>query len=102
MSLPDPPRPRKAPRTIEQLGRVRTDDYGWMKDDNWHAVLRDPSCVKAEVREHLTAENAYWAAVLAGVEPLQARLFAEMKGRIKEEEDSVPDADGDFEYFFRY
>jgi hypothetical protein len=27
---------------IEQLGRVRVDDYAWMKDDNWQAVLRDP------------------------------------------------------------
>ena len=102
MTQPTPPRPRKEPKRIEQLGRVRIDDYAWMKDDDWQQVLRDPSKVKGDVREHLTAENAYVAAVLAGTEGLQARMFEEMKGRIKEDDVSVPDADGPFEYFSRY
>ncbi|HTX48541.1 MAG TPA: S9 family peptidase, partial [Caulobacteraceae bacterium] len=67
----DPPRPRKHPKRIEQLGRVRVDDYAWMKDDNWQAVLHDPSVVKAEVRDHLVAENAYVAEVLKGTQGLQ-------------------------------
>jgi oligopeptidase B len=99
---PVPPRPRKDPKRIEQLGRARTDDYGWMKDDNWQVVLRDPAQVKAEVREHLVAENAYLASVLAGTERLQARLFEEMKGRIKEDDASVPTPDGPYEYFSRF
>jgi len=99
MTQPVPPRPKKDPKTITQLGRVRVDDYAWMKDDNWQAVLRDPSVVKAEVREHLEAENAYVTAVLAGTEALQATLFAEMRGRIKEDDTSVPTPDGDYEYF---
>ncbi|HEY1750550.1 MAG TPA: S9 family peptidase [Caulobacteraceae bacterium] len=102
MTTPIPPRPRKEPRTIQQLGRARVDDYAWMKDDNWQAVLHDPSVVKADVREHLVAENAYVAAVLGGTQALQAALFEEMKGRIKEDDASVPDADGPFEYFARY
>ncbi len=102
MALPTPPRPRKEPKVTEQLGRTRTDDYAWMKDDDWQAVLHDPSKVKAEVREHLVAENAYTQAMLAGTEPLQAELFAEMKGRIKEDDASVPSPDGAFEYFSRY
>ena len=102
MTLPTPPHPRKEPRRIEQLGRVRIDDYAWMKDDNWQEVLRDPSKVKREVREHLEAENAYVAQVLAGAEGLQQTLFDEMKGRIKEDESSVPDPDGPYEYFSRY
>ncbi|MBV9996075.1 MAG: S9 family peptidase [Caulobacteraceae bacterium] len=100
--LPPPPRPRKDPQRIEQLGRVRVDDYAWMKDDNWQAVLRDPSKVKPQVLEHLKAENAYAGAVLAGTEALQARLFDEMKGRIKEDDASVPVPDGPFEYYSRY
>jgi oligopeptidase B len=40
---PRPPVARKIPKTIEQLGRVRVDDYAWMKDDNWQKVLRDPA-----------------------------------------------------------
>ena len=102
MSPPAPPVPRKIPRRIEQLGRVRIDDYAWMKDDNWQAVLRDPSVVSAEIRAHLVAENAYCAAVLAATGPLQTRLFAEMKGRIREDDASVPTPDGPFDYFHRY
>jgi oligopeptidase B len=99
---PIPPRPRKEPKRIEQLGRVRVDDYAWMKDDNWQAVLRDPAKVKADVREHLEAENTYVKRVLAGTEELQKQLFEEMKGRIKEDDASVPSPDGPFEYFSRY
>jgi oligopeptidase B len=102
MTIPIPPRPRKDPRRIEQLGRVRVDDYAWMKDDNWQAVLRDPSVVDPEIREHLEAENAYLEAVLAPTEALRARLFEEMKGRLKADEASVPSPDGPFEYFSRY
>ena len=44
-----PPVAKKIPVVIEQLGRTRTDDYQWMKDDNWQAVLRDPTLIKADV-----------------------------------------------------
>src|SRR6185437_1076483 len=102
MPLPVPPVARKEPKRIEQLGRVRIDDYAWMKDDNWQKVLRDPSILKADVREHLTAENAYTKAMLASTEPLQKQLFEEMKGRIKEDDSSVPAPDGPWEYYARY
>ncbi len=102
MSLPAPPKARKDPRRIEQLGRVRTDDYAWMKDDNWQQVLRDPKALRADVREHLEAENAYMKAMLASTDELQAKLFAEMKGRIKEDDSSVPAPDGAWEYYVRY
>ncbi|MCR5872981.1 S9 family peptidase [Phenylobacterium sp. J426] len=102
MSLPTPPAAPKRPTTTEQLGRTRTDDYAWMKDDNWQQVLRDPKALRADVREHLEAENAYTKAVLAGTEALQAQLFAEMKGRIKEDDSSVPSPDGPWEYYVRY
>ncbi|WP_421936334.1 S9 family peptidase [Phenylobacterium sp.] len=102
MTLPKPPVAQKIPRRIEQLGRVRTDDYAWMKDENWQQVLRDPKALRADVREHLDAENAYTKAVLAETEALQAQMFAEMKGRIKEDDSSVPAPDGPFDYYVRY
>jgi oligopeptidase B len=97
-----PPSPPKDPKRIVQLGRERVDEYAWMKDDNWRAVLRDPSVVKPEVRAHLVAENAYLAAMLAPADGLRARLFEEMKGRIKEDDSSAPAPDGPFEYFSCY
>jgi len=100
--MPKPPAARKEPRRIEQLGRVRVDDYAWLKDENWQAVMRDPSALRPDIRAHLEAENAYLRAVLADTEDLQDELFAEMKGRIKEDDSSVPAPDGPFDYYARY
>ena len=66
--MSSPPAPvapvaKKIPHRITQLDRTRTDDYAWMKDDDWQKVLRDPSLIKAEVKDHLIAENAYVAAM---------------------------------------
>jgi len=80
---PLPPTARRAPKTTVQLGRTRTDDYAWMKDDNWKDVLRDPKLLRADIREHLEAENAYTAQMLAGTEALLRQVTAEMKGRVK-------------------
>ena len=102
MSLPTPPAARRTPKVIEQLGRTRTDDYAWMKDDNWREVLRDPKVLRADIREHLEAENAYTKELLGKTEALQAELFAEMKGRIKEDDSSVPASDGPWDYYVRY
>lgn len=99
---PVPPIARKIPVTITQLGRTRTDDYQWMKDDNWQAVLRDPTLIKADVKEHLEAENAYREAMLASTLPLQEQMFEEMRGRIKEDDSSVPRPDGPWEYYTRF
>ena len=102
MSRPVAPVAKKVSVTIEQLGRTRTDEYQWMKDDNWQAVLRDPKLIKADVRDHLNEENAYREAMMASTLPLQNQMFEEMKGRIKEDDASVPAADGPWEYYTRY
>jgi oligopeptidase B len=102
MTKPAPPLAPKRPHRIEQLGRVRVDDYAWMKDDNWQQVLRDPKTLRADVRTHLDAENAYTKTMLAKTEALQAQMFAEMRGRIKEDDSSVPAPDGPWDYYVRY
>jgi oligopeptidase B len=99
---PVPPVAKIEPRRYEQLGRARTDDYAWMKDDNWREVLRDPSVIKADVKAYLQAENLYAKAMLASTQDLQDRMFAEIKGRIKEDDSSVPAPDGPWDYYVRY
>ena len=101
-SMPTPPVALRQPKRIEQLGRVRVDDYAWMKDDNWQKVLRDPKVIRADVKAHLEAENAYTKAMLGSTEALQATLVKEMRGRIKEDDSSVPSPDGPWEYYSRY
>jgi len=59
MSRPVPPVAKIEPLRREQLGRTRTDDYAWMKDDNWREVLRDPGAINADVKAYLEAENAF-------------------------------------------
>ncbi len=98
-----PPVARRDEQAIEQLGRARIDPYAWLKDDNWREVMRDPTRVRADIRAHLEAENAYTQGKLEAVTAtLQDRLFEEMKGRIKEDDSSVPAIDGEWAYYRRY
>ncbi len=90
------------PVTSTHHGIARVDDYAWLRAANWQAVIRDPALLDPEIRSYLEAENAYTEAMLAETEPLQAKLFAEMKGRIKEDDAGVPQPDGAFAYYTRY
>src|SRR5262249_42370890 len=96
------PRAEKRPHSTTHHGVTLTDDYAWLRADNWREVMRDPHALDPAIRSHLEAENGYAAALLADTEALQGRLFAEMKGRIKEDDSSVPSVDGRFAYFGRY
>ena len=97
-----PPRAPKKPFTLVWHGVARTDDYAWLRADNWQAVMRDPNVLAPDIRAQLEAENAYTSAVMAGTVPLQAELFAEMKGRIKEDDATVPAPDGAYSYYTRF
>ncbi|MFT2211361.1 S9 family peptidase [Rhizobium giardinii] len=97
-NLPVAPVAPKKPVTDTRHGITRTDDYAWLRADNWQAMFKDPSILDPEIRKHLEAENAYMKAAMADTEALQKTLFAEMKGRIKEDDSSVPMKDGPFAY----
>ena len=96
------PRAARKPEATHHHGRERIDAYAWLRAANWQDVMRDPSVLDAEIRAHLEAENAHTEAVLAGTERLQEKLFAEMKGRIREDNSSVPAPDGPFAYATRF
>lgn len=96
------PAAEKRPHRSIRHGIERTDDYAWLRDENWQDVMRDPSKLDPDVRRYLEAENAYTARVMVDTEELQQALFAEMKGRIKEDDSSVPAPDGPYEYFTNY
>jgi oligopeptidase B len=73
-----------------------------MRDDNWQAMFKDPSLLDPAIRVHLEAENFYQQAAMADTEELRKTLFAEMRGRIKEDDSSVPSPDGAWLYGVRY
>jgi len=90
------------PVKTSQHGVMLTDEFAWLKDPNWQRVMRDPRLLDPTIRKHLENENSYADEVLASTAPLQETLVAEMRGRIKEEDATVPAADGAFSYFTRY
>ncbi|MEZ5907579.1 MAG: S9 family peptidase [Hyphomicrobiaceae bacterium] len=100
--LPAPPRAAQRPTSRSFHGETLSDEYAWLRADNWQEVMRDPEALAPEIRAYLEAENAYTNAALADTEALQEALFAEMKGRIKEDDSSVPSPDGPFEYYTRF
>src|SRR5205085_2354022 len=101
-ALPAAPRAEKRPVTATHHGVTLTDDYAWLKAPNWQEVMREPDKLDPAIRAYLVAENDYAAAAMRHTEALQAALFAEMKGRIKEDDSSVPSPDGQYAYFTRY
>lgn len=101
-NLPVAPIAPKRPVTDTRHGVTRSDDYAWMRDDNWQAMFKDPSLLDKAIRIHLEAENFYQQEAMADTEALQKTLFAEMRGRIKEDDSSVPAPDGPWLYGVRY
>ncbi|WP_441230702.1 S9 family peptidase [Tardiphaga sp. 215_C5_N2_1] len=100
-SMPAPVAPRH-PHSSTTHGITVTDDYAWLKDAKWQEVLRDPSVLEPEIRTYLEAENAYTESLLGGTAALQTKLVAEMRGRIKEDDSSVPSPDGPYAYLRKF
>ncbi|MCC5936254.1 MAG: S9 family peptidase [Lunatimonas sp.] len=88
---PIPPIAKKQEKPLEVHGHLRVDDYYWMND-------RD----NPEVIDYLNAENDYLKAVMAPTETLQNQLFEEMKGRVKEDDESVPYFKNGYFYYNRF
>ncbi len=95
MAEPVPPAAKRVPHVVKSPHGDRVDEYYWLRDD-------DPKAKRPEIIEHLTAENAYADAMLAHVKPLQDRLVAEMRARIKEDDSSVPVYDNGYWYWRRF
>jgi oligopeptidase B len=97
-----PPLASRRPHSFTRHGITMTDDYAWLKDENWQEVLREPDLINADIRGYLEAENDYTESLLGHTGSLQKKLVAEMRGRIKEDDSSVPSPDGPFAYFHKF
>jgi oligopeptidase B len=97
-----PPVADKKPVSTTHHGITINDDYAWLRADNWQEVMQQPETLAATIRTHLEAENAYTDAVMADTEALRSTLFEEMKGRIKEDDISVPTPDGPYAYGIKF
>lgn len=90
MTVP-PPTVAANPKDLTQHGHTRIDPYYWLNDRN-----------NPDVIAYLNAENDYKDAVMAELKDVQEELFQEIKGRIKEKDESVPQFDNGYWYYFRY
>lgn len=86
------PRPPRHPTLLEHHGHSRTDHYYWLRDDDR---------ANSHVIAHLEAENAYTRSVLSDTEELQQKLYKELRGRIKEADQSAPQQYRGFWYYTR-
>ncbi|MEP4051429.1 MAG: S9 family peptidase [Litorimonas sp.] len=96
------PKAEKRPHIQTRFETEWTDDYAWMRDDNWQAVMRDPTVLNADIRTHLERENSYTEEALTPVTELKAAIFEEMKGRLEPTAREVPLPDGPYAYFHFY
>ena len=93
MTTNTPPIAERRPSTTTHHGIDLHDDWAWLRDPGYPKVT-DPA-----VLGYLEAENAYFEGVMAPLKPLADTLFTEMRGRIKEDDATVPQKDGDWLYW---
>ncbi len=94
MTLQDqPPVAARRPHSFTHHGITVSDDYAWLRDPGY------PKVTDKDVLDYLAQENAWFEGAMAPHKPLVDTLFAEMKGRIKEDDQSVPQKDGDYIYW---
>jgi oligopeptidase B len=92
----------KKPKKLVKHGDVRVDNYFWMRlsDEQKLAPVKDAHTQK--VINYLEAENDYHDKITAYTKNFEEELFLEMKGRIKEDDATVPYKDNGYFYITRY
>ncbi|MDP6908530.1 MAG: S9 family peptidase [Flavobacteriales bacterium] len=86
-----PPIAEVKPKELTIHEHTRTDNYFWLKERESEEVIK-----------YLEDENAYTADQLADTKQFQEDLYKEMRGRIKEDDESVPYLDNGYFYYTRY
>ena len=95
-NLPPPPRAEQRPYCYERHGVTVEDPWHWLRDPGY------PEVTDQGVLDYLKAENAYFDAAMGPHKALVETLFEEMKGRIKEDDASVPIRNGDWLYWWAF
>lgn len=92
-ATPAAPVAAKKPFMVPSPNGAREDDYYWLRDDTRQTK---------EVLDYLSAENSYRDAVMAPTISLQEKLYAELVGRIKPDDSSVPVLEHGYWYYTRF
>ena len=95
-TLPPPPIAEQRPYSYERHGVRIEDPYHWLRDAGY------PTVDDADVLAYLRAENSYFEAAMAPHQTLVETLFQEMRGRVPEDDSSVPVRDGNWLYWWAF
>jgi len=93
------PQLRKQPERKSCHGFTWIDEYSWVHQSNCLEILRDKNKLNLEVKKYLDEENSYAKENMRNTENLQKKLFDEIEGRIKLDDESLPFKDKKYEYW---
>jgi len=91
-----PPIAEKREHSYTRHGITISDPYDWLYDKSY------PQVDDKDVLAYLEAENAWFEANMAARKDFTEALFTEMRARIKEDDSTVPQKDGDFLYWSEF
>ncbi len=96
------PKAKKIRQELTIHGDTRIDNYFWMRLSDEQKESKTPDEQTTDVVDYLNAENDYTKAVLADTEDLQEKLYNEIVGRIKQDDQSVPVKVDGYWYYSRF
>ena len=98
----EPPVAKKNPEKLSIHGDERIDNYYWMRLTDKQKEAKNPDKQTKDVLSYLNAENQYLKYKMKHTEPLQDKLFNEIKNRIKKDDSSVPVTINNYSYYTRF
>jgi len=94
-----PPRARKKLVKRKVHNKELSDHFDWIRDNNWQEVLHSPDVLKKNIRKYIDEENRWTNKKLSFLKPIEKEIFKEIKKKIKEEDTSIPQKDGNWFYY---
>lgn len=101
-AMPTAPTALKSPKELVAHGDTRIDNYFWMRLSDEQKNADTPDAQTTDVLNYLNAENAYRNQVMAHTDAFQTKLYDEIVGRIKQDDQSVPVKVDGYWYYTRY
>ncbi|XMO86087.1 S9 family peptidase [Algibacter sp. AS12] len=93
---------KKVPEELTVHDHTRIDNYFWMRLSDDQKNAETPDAQTQDVLDYLNAENNYLKKVMAHTNGLQEKLYDEIVGRIKKDDESVPVNDNGYSYYKRF
>ena len=97
-----PPIAKRIPYARSLHGKRWLDNYHWLRAEHWEHCIENPDELPSDIKDYLLAENNWFDQCMADTSDLQAALTNEMRARIIDLDQSLPDVIGPWCYIERY